>query len=320
MRFSAGQSLLPVFSLFAGDHSCSRWPTASHPTSWSGASANRASVWRQRSVVRAQYVGIRAPLEPALSIAGERLPDRMPGLLCSISLRKSCGSQRFGAVTQCPPPAQTVITTVAATHRHISAWRTGWRIEQSITTSASAWILFPTADSSPFPREAFYHLCQETWIRDYGPCDYDIRHNFNAQYVYQLPIKVRNPHLGIQAERLAALWDLIFWHSGIPFSVFSTPYSANGNGIVQGGGPQFASVVPGVPALRAQPDSWRDAAWLRAVAQSERLYFGSRSEYRCVRGAADNRAKLSNLAVSGAMLCAVLISSGATSTLPNLFR
>jgi hypothetical protein len=23
--------------------------------------------------------------------------------------------------------------------------------------------------------------------RDYGPCDYDIRHNLNAQYVYQLP-------------------------------------------------------------------------------------------------------------------------------------
>src|SRR5580704_269400 len=28
--------------------------------------------------------------------------------------------------------------------------------------------------------------------RDYGPCDYDIRHNLNAQYVYQLPFKVPN--------------------------------------------------------------------------------------------------------------------------------
>jgi hypothetical protein len=37
----------------------------------------------------------------------------------------------------------------------------------------------------------------------------------------------------------------VIWHSGLPFSVLSTPYSANGNGIVQGGGPQFASVVPG---------------------------------------------------------------------------
>ena len=39
----------------------------------------------------------------------------------------------------------------------------------------------------------------------------------------------------------------VFWHSGLPFSVLSAPYSANGNGIVQGSGPQYASVIPGVP-------------------------------------------------------------------------
>jgi hypothetical protein len=35
--------------------------------------------------------------------------------------------------------------------------------------------------------------------------------------------------------------------------VLSTPYSANGNGIVQGGGPQYASVVPGVPLYEHNP-------------------------------------------------------------------
>jgi hypothetical protein len=82
--------------------------------------------------------------------------------------------------------------------------------------------------------------------RDYGPCDYDIRHNLTGQYVYQLPIKVRSHSLGYVANG----WQLsgtMFWHSGIPFSVLSTPYSANGRGIVQGSGPQFANVVPGVP-------------------------------------------------------------------------
>ena len=81
--------------------------------------------------------------------------------------------------------------------------------------------------------------------RDYGPCDYDIRQNFNAQYVYQLPVKVRSSWLG----HLVNDWQVsgtFFWHSGVPFSVLSTPYSANGNGIVQGSGPQFASLVPGV--------------------------------------------------------------------------
>ncbi len=82
--------------------------------------------------------------------------------------------------------------------------------------------------------------------RDYGPCDYDIRQNLNAQYVYQLPVKVRNHSLGYALNG----WQIsgtAFWHSGVPFSVLGTPYSANGNGIVQGSGPQFASVVRGVP-------------------------------------------------------------------------
>jgi len=88
--------------------------------------------------------------------------------------------------------------------------------------------------------------------RDYGPCDYDIRHNLNAQYVYQLPIKVANRLLGYALNG----WQLsgtVFWHSGIPFSVLSTPYSGNGNGIVNGSGPQFASVVPGVPLYEHHP-------------------------------------------------------------------
>jgi hypothetical protein len=63
--------------------------------------------------------------------------------------------------------------------------------------------------------------------RDYGPCDYDIRHNLNAQYVYQLPIRVRSHSLGYALNG----WQIsgtAFWHSGVPFSVLSTPYSANG--------------------------------------------------------------------------------------------
>ncbi len=82
--------------------------------------------------------------------------------------------------------------------------------------------------------------------RDHGPCDYDIRHNLNAQYVYQLPMKMRNHALGSALNGWQAS-GTVFWHSGIPFSVLSTPYSANGNGIVQGSGPQFASVIRGVP-------------------------------------------------------------------------
>ena len=90
--------------------------------------------------------------------------------------------------------------------------------------------------------------------RDYGPCDYDIRHNLNAEYVYQLPVHVRNRGLGGVLNGWQVSGTFV-WHSGIPFSVLSTPYSGDGNGIVQGGGPQFAGVVPGVPLYEHRPIS-----------------------------------------------------------------
>src|SRR5208337_2360318 len=82
--------------------------------------------------------------------------------------------------------------------------------------------------------------------RQYGPCDYDVRDNLTVQYVYQLPAKFR-------ALRGWQVSGTVFWHSGLPFSVLNSPYSANGNGIVQGGGPQYASVVPGVPLYEHNP-------------------------------------------------------------------
>jgi hypothetical protein len=85
--------------------------------------------------------------------------------------------------------------------------------------------------------------------RQYGPCDYDVRHNFSLQYMYQAPVRFRNPALA----RVFNGWQIsgtAFFHSGIPFSVLSTPYSANGDGIVQGSGPQYASSVAGVPVYQ----------------------------------------------------------------------
>ena len=101
------------------------------------------------------------------------------------------------------------------------------------------------ADSCSSPPGAILSPLPGNLKRNYGPCDYDIRHNLTGQYVYQLPVRVRNERLGYALNG----WQIsgtAFWHSGIPFSVLSTPYSANGNGIVQGAGPQFASLVTGV--------------------------------------------------------------------------
>src|ERR1022692_3819013 len=145
--------------------------------------------------------------------------------------------------------------------------------------------------------------------RDYGPCDYDVRHNLNAQYVYQLPIHVRNHQL---AHALNG-WQIsgtMFWHSGVPFSVLSTPYSANGNGIVQGSGPQFASVVTSVPLYEHHPVAGvtqpGTLQWLNPAAFVSAV---DPSTGQCVGG---DDPSIANLETSAATPCAAPISSGMT--------
>ena len=85
--------------------------------------------------------------------------------------------------------------------------------------------------------------------RQHGNCDYDVRHNISAFGIYQIPF--RSSHALLRA--VLGGWsysETAFFHSGLPFSVLSQPYTANGNGIFQGSGPQFARRVPGVPLYR----------------------------------------------------------------------
>ncbi|MGA7854045.1 MAG: carboxypeptidase regulatory-like domain-containing protein [Candidatus Acidiferrales bacterium] len=191
--------------------------------------------------VRAQYVGTRAVNQPYLTQVNgyQTVCD---GCFAPFPYEQST-DPRFGAVTQ--------FSTGANSHYHglqlTAMKRVGHGLMGQVnytwsrcmdTVSNGGFLQFSAGGIlSPLPGDL---------ARDYGPCDYDIRNNLNAQYVYQLPVKVRNRALGYALNG----WQIsgtVFWHSGIPFSVLSTPYSANGNGIVNGSGPQFASAVPGVP-------------------------------------------------------------------------
>ena len=119
-----------------------------------------------------------------------------------------------------------------------------------------------------------------------------IRNNLNAQYVYQLPIKVQSRLLGFVLNGWQAS-GTVFWHNGIPFSVLSTPYSANG-GIVNGSGPQFASAIPGVPLYEHNPIAgvtqpgtlqWLNPdAFVSAVDPSTGACFGGDSPNNCQFG------------------------------------
>ena len=85
--------------------------------------------------------------------------------------------------------------------------------------------------------------------REYGNCDYDIRHNVSGFAVYEVPFHSTSRLL----NHTLGGWQLsqtVFLHSGVPFSVLSAPYTANNQGIFQGSGPQYANLVPGVPLYR----------------------------------------------------------------------
>jgi hypothetical protein len=197
--------------------------------------------------IHAQYVGTRAVNQPyQTQVNGYQTV--CPGCFAPFPYGQAT-DPRFGAVTQLSTGANSHYNGLQiSAMKHFGSAIMGqlnytWSRCKD-TVSNGGFLQFSAGGIlSPLPADL---------ARDYGPCDYDIRNNLNAQYVYHLPIKVRNRSLG-HALNDWQVSGTVFWHSGIPFSVLSTPYSANGNGIVNGSGPQFASVVPGVPLYERNP-------------------------------------------------------------------
>lgn len=148
---------------------------------------------------------------------------------------------RFAAVTQLNTGANShyhgLQTTVEKRLGHGLQVQANYTFSRCIDTVSNGGFL-------PFSAGGILSPIPGNLQRDRGPCDYDVRHNLTASYVYELPFKVRG-----RLQYVLNGWQLsgsVFWRSGLPFSVLSAPYSANGNGIVNGSGPQFASVVQGV--------------------------------------------------------------------------
>jgi hypothetical protein len=197
--------------------------------------------------LRAQYVGTRAVNQP-YETQENGYQTVCDGCFAPLPYGRP-KDPRFGQVTQ--------LNTGANSHYNGLQLTADKRLGHGIQVQANyAWSHCMDTVSNggflPFAAGSILSPLPGRLGRQYGPCDYDVRHNFTAQYVYQLPFKVRNRVLA----RAANGWQIsgtAFWHSGLPFSVVSAPYSANGNGIVQGSGPQYASVIPGVPLYEHNP-------------------------------------------------------------------
>ena len=196
--------------------------------------------------LRAQYVGTRAVNQPyTTEVNGYQtvcdgcfapFPYRVPA------------DPRFGTVAQLNTGANShysgLQTTAEKRLGHGLQVQANYTLSHCIDTVSNGGFL-------PFSAGGILSPIAGDLQRDRGACDYDVRHNLTASYVYELPFK-RSDRLGIVLNG----WQVsgsVFWRSGLPFSVLSAPYSANGDGIVNGSGPQFASVVPGVPRYEHHP-------------------------------------------------------------------
>ena len=199
--------------------------------------------------LKAQYVGTRALNQPyTTQVNGYQTVCQ--GCFAPFPYLEPADA-RFGAVTQFSTGADSryngLQLTAVKRISHGLQGQINYTLSRCMDTVSNGGFFSFSAGGllSPLPGDL---------ARDYGPCDYDVRHNLDAQYVYRLLVRVRNHALGYALNG----WQIsgtAFWHSGVPFSVLSTPYSANGNGIVQGSGPQFASAVPGVPLYLRHPIS-----------------------------------------------------------------
>jgi hypothetical protein len=190
--------------------------------------------------VRAQYVGTRAVNQPyTTQVNGYQTVCQ--GCFSPYPYEQPTDS-RFGGVTQFATGANSHYSGLQLTAMKRAGHGLQGQINYTFSrcmdeVSNGGFLQFSAGGiTTPLPGDL---------ARDYGPCDYDIRHNLSLEYTYQLPIRAHSRWLG----HVVNDWQIsgtAVWHSGIPFSVLSTSYSANGNGIVQGGGPQFASGVSGV--------------------------------------------------------------------------
>ena len=140
--------------------------------------------------LQAQYVGTRAVNQPYLTqVNGYQTVCQ--GCFAPFPYAQSTDS-RFGAVSQFSTGANSHYNGLQLSamkrlgHGLMGQFNYTWSRCMD-TVSNGGFLQFSAGGIlNPLPGDL---------ARDYGPCDYDIRNNLSAQYVYQLPLKFHSRHL-----------------------------------------------------------------------------------------------------------------------------
>jgi hypothetical protein len=199
-----------------------------------------------KGAARIDYVGTRGVHEP-YQVELNGYQTVCAGCFAPYSYQQPL-DQRFGSVNEFQTDANSSYSGLQA---NLTEQIAGLTLRANYTyshcldeVSNGGLLSFSTAGIlSPLPGEL---------RRQYGDCDYDVRHNISAYGIYQIPF--HSPHALLRT--VFGGWsfsETAFFHTGLPFTVLSQPYTANGHGIFQASGPQFARRVPGVPVYSKAP-------------------------------------------------------------------
>ncbi len=203
-----------------------------------------------RGVLRVDYVGTRGLHEPFL-VQLNGYQTVCNGCFAPFSYRQPL-DQRFASVDEFRTDANSIYSGLQTSFTEEFTGKLAGLMVRGNYTLSHCLDEVSNGGLLPFSSEGVLSALPGELSRQYGDCDYDVRHNISAFGLYQVPFHSTNRVL----RQLLGGWsfsETLFLHSGLPFTVLSQPYTAGNNGVFQGSGPQFANRIPGAPVYRKTP-------------------------------------------------------------------
>ena len=144
----------------------------------------------------------------------------LPPRECSSPPVPPCSDPRFGAVTQLTTAGISNYNGLVVSFQHrFTGWSSG--IVQANYTYGHAFDEVSNGGLSEFVGgNAVYPQDPNNFRGSYGPADYDVRHSFNANYVWEVP--VRAAFRGHGWDSLVKGWQVagtVFARTGFPYTV-----------------------------------------------------------------------------------------------------
>jgi hypothetical protein len=201
-----------------------------------------------RGAIRVDFVGTRGVHEP-YQVQLNGYQTVCAGCFAPYPYQRPT-DQRFGSVNEFRTDANSSYTGLQTSYTQQIGGLTlrgNYTLSHCLDEVSNGGLLSFSAQGilSPLPGELSHQ---------YGDCDYDVRHNISAFGLYEIPFHSNHAFL----RQMLGGWsfsETAFFHTGLPFTVLSQPYTQNNNGIFQASGPQYARRVRGVPLYRKAPYS-----------------------------------------------------------------